>query len=203
MPNKFRIWVVAAMMAFATPVVADSDTTLTKVPVAVLDPGWNTDAEQSVLDAPCKGDDCLAAQDLSQAYDVLEKRSFPNTMARLGGYASYLHDLKGYNRVLNALPPKHPGRIPVYCALLARIAANDPDHYGGVHLNTEWVVELAARLDEKDAYCIPGVVHGLPHTESMDELIADERERCYREYPYHHCADIRRPPSMSSAGPGR
>lgn len=148
---------------------------------------------------PCRDKQCRAARDLACAYDALLRRDVPNSMGR-GGPASYDRDLKIYNATIRSLGRVHPDRIPLYCSLLAKVAALDTDRPDQGAATTFWTTELATRITRPNFDCIGQVMAAFPRTEPMAEVIASTKERCEIErYPL--CGRIVQPPTSAAPRP--
>ena len=122
------------------------------------------------LDDPCHDDGCRAIKDIICAVNAQGHRLTPNTMAYLSHRQFELADAQ-YSRNILALGREHPGRIPLYCTLLARVAATltgDKEHDGWTAHN---VVELAIWLDRPRHHCLAQVQAAVPATVQDIDLV--------------------------------
>ena len=111
--------------------------------------------------ASCHDDECRAIKDIGCAVDAQAHRMVPNTMAYLS-YRAFLRAKAQYGQNIKALGREHPERIPLYCTLLARVAATitgDKAHDGKTAEN---IVELAILVDRPHHHCLAGVVAVMP-----------------------------------------
>ena len=132
-------------------------------------------AHQLEQAGPCL-EPCRAMRDMESAYHVLEDRDMPNTMARLPPIPDDATFYGQHERVVRRLLRRRPARAPLYCAILAKVAAHLGDDYR-IGL-TQQTVELASRLDGPRRDCLGPVLAALPRTPEEAQTLASLREEC-------------------------
>ncbi len=141
------------------------------------------DKPASYWTTPCRNQECAAIKDINCASSAQAHLFRPNTMAyhtqRDAEYA-----LTIYNHNIGALGHEHPDRIPLYCTLLARVAATITGDAAHDRHTAENIIELAIWLNRPDHPCLAQVLDAVPQTAAAQKTVEWGRD-CLRQVK--HC----------------
>ena len=128
----------------------------------------------------CRDKTCRAALDLLCTFSAMEHLDIPNSLSydtiqeRDRDYESWLAQVRGSER-------RGVKQGPLYCALLARVAAGvGGDTYTYREPTTvRSVIETAARLDRHGVHCSPVVMAAFPRTAAVRDTLLKGTEWCW------------------------
>ena len=127
---------------------------------------------------PCSNDTCRAARDLLCSFSAMQHLDIPNSLGydtiqeRDRDYASWLAQVRGSER-------RGATRGPLYCALLARVAARVVGGLDKEPSTVRSVIETAARLDRHGVRCSPVVMAAFPRTAAVRDTLLKGTEWCW------------------------
>ncbi len=138
---------------------------------------FNSKEMKAAGDKPCHDELCRAINDIICATQAYHAVLLPNTMR----YATPEAAERDYNlhlREMRALGREHPKRFPLYCKLIAGIAAtvsgkDDPQHQDG--WTAENLVNMALRADRPAHPCLAQMVRALPDNAETRLTVIDGR----------------------------
>lgn len=133
----------------------------------------------------CRHEECRAIRDLTCTGNAYAHWVMPNSMSYNTPKDAAIAR-SGYSHTIQLLGRTHPRRIPLYCRLLARVAAtiNGDEAHDGRTVND--VMDMAIRLNRPQHACLAEVVAAVPDTPAAQVAIGYARaclphvERCQR-----------------------
>lgn len=127
---------------------------------------------------PCRDRTCRAARDVLCSFSAMAHLDIPNSLAydtiqeRDHDYASWLAQVRNWER-------RGAARAPLYCAQLAKVAAQVVGDLQAEVTTLRSVVELAARLDRHGVRCSPIVMAALPRTDAVRNTLVEGANYCW------------------------
>ena len=153
-------------------------------------PADDHDAASARIVAFCQTMNCAADWDIEEAFDALDERNRPNTMARLPPWPEPAEAKRRAERRIRRAILAHPWRMSAYCAIITAIATNYSDIDYDMSFKS---LELALRMTRPGFDCLARVLASLPRIGESDILLqASRSSNCALKLK--GCERIVRPP---------